>query len=237
MTLRVPAGSVGLMNWQQALDGVELDPCDTRPLDYGRVKRCLDLALASVLLIALLPILAAISVAIMLDSPGPVLYVQDRTGFRGRVFPMLKFRTMRPDRRVRQVPISFTDRRQAWKVRDDPRITRVGRVLRRTSLDELPQLLNILHGDMSLVGPRPELPELVARYDALHHLRHLGMPGITGWWQVHGRCTRPDGCGLEEDLAVKLADDMYYLQHRSLGLDLRILFLTIPIIVRGRGAT
>jgi lipopolysaccharide/colanic/teichoic acid biosynthesis glycosyltransferase len=226
-----------MMNGQQALDGVELDTCEIRPLDYDRLKRCLDLALTSLLLVALLPILAAIAAAIMLDSPGPVLYVHDRAGFRGRVFRMFKFRTMRPDRRVRQVPISFPDRRQAWKIRDDPRITRVGRVLRRTSLDELPQLLNILRGDMSLVGPRPELPELVARYGALHHLRHLGMPGVTGWWQVHGRCTRPDGCGLEEDLAVKLADDMYYLQHRSLRLDLRILFLTIPVIVRGHGAT
>jgi lipopolysaccharide/colanic/teichoic acid biosynthesis glycosyltransferase len=200
-------------------------------------KRCLDLVLASLLLVALSPLLLVIAVSIKLDSPGPVLYVQDRVGYRGRVFSMFKFRTMRPDRRTRQIPILFADRRRAMKVRHDPRITRVGRVLRRASLDELPQLINILQGQMSFVGPRPELPELVSQYSALHHLRHLVMPGITGWWQVHGRCKRPDGCDVAEDLAVKLADDAYYLRHQSLLLDMRILMLTIPVVVRGHGAT
>lgn len=201
-----------------------------------RLKRAVDVVLASVLLVALLPFMAVIALAIVLDSPGPVLYVQQRAGFQGRVFPMIKFRTMRADRRRCQIPIAFADRRRTWKSKDDPRITRVGRVLRRASLDELPQLLNILHGDMSLVGPRPELPELVAQYGPLHHQRHLAPPGLTGWWQVHGRCQRPDGCALEHDLAVKLADDLYYLQHQSLWLDVRILVLTIPVIVRGHGA-
>jgi lipopolysaccharide/colanic/teichoic acid biosynthesis glycosyltransferase len=148
----------------------------------------------------------------------------------------LKFRTMQRDRRVRSVPITFPDRRHSLKVRNDPRITRVGRVLRRTSLDELPQLMNIMHGDMTFVGPRPELPELVARYNPSHHLRHTMLPGITGWWQIHGRCSRPDGCASKEDLALKLADDLYYLEHRSLGLDLKILMLTVPVVFRGRGA-
>jgi lipopolysaccharide/colanic/teichoic acid biosynthesis glycosyltransferase len=101
----------------------------------------------------------------------------------------------------------------------------------------LPQLINIVRGDMACVGPRLELLDLVARYGPRHHLRHLMVPDITGWWQVHGRCARPDGCGVEEDLASKLADDLYYLQHQSLGLDLEILLLTVPVVCRGHGAT
>jgi lipopolysaccharide/colanic/teichoic acid biosynthesis glycosyltransferase len=200
------------------------------------MKRSLDLALATLLVLILLPVFAVIAIAIAVDSPGPVLYIHERAGFRGELFPMFKFRTMRADRRVRQIPITFPDRRRALKVRHDPRITRVGRVLRRTSLDELPQLFNVLRGEMSFVGPRPELPQLVQHYSSIHYLRHLGTPGITGWWQVHGRCVRPDGCGIEEDLAVKLAEDVYYLQHQSLVLDLRILLLTVPVIIRGHGA-
>src|SRR5689334_15712776 len=187
------------------------------------MKRSLDVALAALLLLALLPVLVVIAIAIVMDSPGPILYVHERAGFRGKFFRMFKFRTMGPDRRVHQVPIAFPDRRKALKVRHDPRITRVGRVLRRTSLDELPQLLNVLRGDMSLVGPRPELPQVVEHYRSVHQLRHLGMPGITGWWQVHGRCLRRDDCGIEEDLAVKLAEDVYYLQHQSFAMDVRIL--------------
>jgi lipopolysaccharide/colanic/teichoic acid biosynthesis glycosyltransferase len=206
----------------------------TRQLDK-KSRRIFDVVLASVVLTLVLPLLIVIAIAIALDSPGPVLYVQRRVGYRGQAFHMFKFRTMQRDRRRKSVPIPFEDRRRSLKVRNDPRITRVGRILRRTSLDELPQLINILHGDMTFVGPRPELPELVARYNSSHHLRHLVMPGITGWWQIHGRCSRPDGCPSCEDLAVKLADDLYYLEHRSLVLDLKILMLTVPVVFRGRG--
>jgi lipopolysaccharide/colanic/teichoic acid biosynthesis glycosyltransferase len=178
-----------------------------------------------------------IALAIQLESPGPVLYVQDRAGYRGRTFHMLKFRTMRAERRLRCVPIQFPDRRRTLKVRDDPRLTRVGRFLRRTSLDELPQLVNILRGEMSLVGPRPELLELVTHYRLQHCLRHTVTPGVTGWWQIHGRCFRPDGCAPHEDLEVKLADDLYYLEHRSLSFDVKILLLTVPVVLRGRGAS
>lgn len=218
----------------QEFDGWPTDAC---ALDRHRLKRCIDISIGGVMLIVLLPLLAAIALAVVIDSPGPVLYVQQRAGFRGRIFPMLKFRTMRPDRRRYQIPIAFADRRRSLKVKSDPRITRVGAVLRRTSLDELPQLFNILHGDMSLVGPRPELPELVRFYTPLHRARHAVMPGLTGWWQVHGRCSRADGCGVAEDLSAKLADDMYYVEHQSLALDLRILLLTVPVIVHGHGAT
>jgi lipopolysaccharide/colanic/teichoic acid biosynthesis glycosyltransferase len=205
--------------------------------EYLTAKRVIDVVLAGILLILIIPLLLTIALAIWLESGGPVLYVQPRIGHSGRTFAMLKFRTMRRDRRVRSVPIDFPDRRRALKVRDDPRITHVGRLLRRVSLDELPQLMNVLHGQMSLVGPRPELREVVAEYTPIHYLRHVAPPGITGWWQIHGRCLRPDACHLQEDLEAKFADDLYYLAHRSLSFDLKILLLTIPVVLRGRGAT
>jgi lipopolysaccharide/colanic/teichoic acid biosynthesis glycosyltransferase len=193
--------------------------------------------LASVLLIVLLPVFILVALAIALESPGPPVYVQRRAGYRGRTFSMFKFRTMQADRRVHCSPIDFPDRRRTLKVSNDPRLTRVGRFLRRTSVDELPQLVNIVRGEMTFVGPRPELLELVAQYRPPHYLRHAVTPGVTGWWQVHGRCLRPDGCAPQEDLEVKLADDLYYLEHRSLSFDLKVLLLTLPVLVRGRGAT
>ena len=199
-------------------------------------KRVFDLLLASVLLIVLISVMLLIALAIKLDSPGTVLYRQDRVGYRGRPFRMFKFRTMRAERRVRSIPISFPERRRALKVANDPRITRVGRILRRTSLDELPQLVNILSGEMSFVGPRPELPELVARYRAQDFARHAVVPGLTGWWQIHGRCLRGDGCDPADDLDCKLADDLYYMEHRSLGFDARVLMQTLPVVVSRRGA-
>jgi lipopolysaccharide/colanic/teichoic acid biosynthesis glycosyltransferase len=178
-----------------------------------------------------------VALAVKFDSPGAVLYRQYRVGYRGKSFCMLKFRSMRPERRNRNIFIDFPDRRRALKVQSDPRITRVGRILRRTSLDELPQLLNILRGEMSFVGPRPELPELVAHYRLAHYMRHAIAPGLTGWWQVHGRCLRSDGCVPADDLDCKLADDLYYLEHRSLRFDAIVLLLTVPVIMSGRGAT
>src|SRR5438270_3515790 len=166
---------------------------DRQTRDYYAVNPVADLALAFLLLASLLPALLLISLAIAIESPGAVLYRQRRVGYRGHRFTMLKFRTMHADRRTHCLSISFPDRRRALKVRSDPRITRVGRVLRRTSIDELPQLINVLRGEMSFVGPRPELPEVVARYGPTHHLRHAMLPGVTGWWQIHGRCLRPDG--------------------------------------------
>lgn len=200
---------------------------DRQSRDYAATKRVADLALATLLLAILLPVCVLIAVAIALDAPGAVLYRQRRIGYQGQSFTMLKFRTMLADPRVRCAPIV--------KVQNDPRITRVGRVLRRTSLDELPQLVNVLRGDMSLVGPRPELPELVAEYGPSHHLRHVMLPGLTGWWQIHGRRLRPDGCPVHDDLDTKLADDLYYFEHRSLGFDLKILLLTLPVVLYGRG--
>jgi lipopolysaccharide/colanic/teichoic acid biosynthesis glycosyltransferase len=209
----------------------------TADAGYRAAKRILDLALAIALLILLLPVFILVALAIQLESPGPVVYEQSRAGYRGQIFRMLKFRTMRPDRRVRCSPIDFPDRRRSLKVSNDPRLTRVGRFLRRASVDELPQLVNIVRGEMTFVGPRPELLELVAHYRAQHYLRHAVTPGLTGWWQIHGRCARHDGSEPQEDLAGKLADDLYYIEHHSLALDLKILLLTVPVVLRGRGAT
>jgi lipopolysaccharide/colanic/teichoic acid biosynthesis glycosyltransferase len=204
---------------------------------YQVSKRVFDIVLASLLLIVCLPVMLLIGVAVKLDSPGNIFYCQYRVGYRGKSFRMLKFRSMRPERRNRYIPIAFPDRRRALKVDGDPRITSVGRILRRTSLDELPQLVNIVRGEMSFVGPRPELPELVAQYRLPHYCRHMVVPGLTGWWQIHGRCLRTNECLPAEDLDYKLADDLFYLAHRSFGFDTRVLLLTVPVVISGRGAT
>jgi lipopolysaccharide/colanic/teichoic acid biosynthesis glycosyltransferase len=223
---------------QDAVSRLRADPMRQREeVGYRALKRIVDITLATVLLIVLLPVFILVAVAIKVESPGPVVYQQSRAGYHGRIFCMFKFRTMRPDRRVCRSTIDFPDRRRTLKVSNDPRLTRVGRVLRRASVDELPQLVNILRGDMTFVGPRPELLELIAHYRAPHFMRQAVTPGLTGWWQIHGRCLRRDGCGPQEDLDVKLADDLYYIEHHSLGFDLKILLLTVPVVIRGRGAT
>ena len=194
------------------------------------IKRTMDIVFAGAGLIVLSPMLALIAVAIVIDSPGPVLFRQDRIGKYGRPFRMLKFRTMRPERRVRNTgpPPGQPERRRVHKSPADPRITQFGRFLRRSCLDEVPQLWNVLCGSMSLVGPRPELPHIVAEYEHWQHLRHLATPGITGWWQVNR-----DGVVLMHQ-ATEL--DLFYLEHWSLALDLRILARTLGIVVRGVGA-
>lgn len=200
------------------------------------LKRVFDVSVALVLLFLLLPTMALIALAIRLDSPGPILYRQQRIGKHGQPFAMLKFRSMRPDRRRGVRAIDFPDRRRTLKSDRDPRITRLGRFIRKTSLDELPQLLNILRGEMSFVGPRPELVEMLSYYQPEHYRRHLATPGLTGWWQINGRVTRPTDATPAEDLAIKLTDDSYYVEHQSLLLDLKILLLTVPVAVLGRGA-
>jgi lipopolysaccharide/colanic/teichoic acid biosynthesis glycosyltransferase len=194
---------------------------------YLIMKRLIDVLTAVVLLLMLWPIMALITLVILLDGGGPVLYRQNRVGYRGRQFVMLKFRTMVTQSHAIPVPIK-RDR--------DPRITRIGRFLRKMSLDELPQLWNVLRGDMSLVGPRPELVEMLQYYRPEHHLRHRAMPGLTGWWQVNGRCRRRLGCSPDEDLQLKLADDLEYFQRRSFLFDLQLLIKTVPVVITGRGA-
>lgn len=197
---------------------------------YFVVKRSFDVILSATLLAVLLPLLALIALAVRLDSSGSILYRARRVGRHGSSFDMLKFRTMIQDRRVRRAapPPPTGDRRRVHKSVGDPRVTRLGRFLRRGSLDELPQLWNVLRGDMSLIGPRPEMPDIVARYDLWQHARHEVSPGITGWWQVNR-----DGTRLMHE-ATEF--DLYYVEHMSWRLDLLILFRTVGVVLRGRGA-
>lgn len=194
------------------------------------IKRIIDFGAALVLLICLLPLLALISLAIRLEAPGSVVFRQTRIGRGGKPFTIFKFRTMIPDRRKNASPGVYTgiERRRSHKTRNDPRVTRLGRLLRRTSLDELPQLVNILLGQMSFVGPRPELPEIVASYAPWQHQRHLVTPGLTGWWQVERSSDRP----MHEHTEL----DIYYVMHISAMLDVIILLRTFLVVFRGHGA-
>jgi exopolysaccharide biosynthesis polyprenyl glycosylphosphotransferase len=189
-------------------------------------KRAVDLVVSSVAVVVLFPVFVLIGLAIRLGSPGPVLYRQQRVGEHGRRFTMLKFRSMVDD--------AEQDGLAVWACVDDPRITRVGRVLRRFRCDELPQLWNVLRGEMTLVGPRPERPELVselARAVPYYDSRHLARPGITGWAQVYA----PYGASVDDALR-KLSYDLYYLKHCSISTDFGIMLRTASVMIGGRGA-
>jgi exopolysaccharide biosynthesis polyprenyl glycosylphosphotransferase len=194
------------------------------------LKRVLDIAVASIALIVLLPFLVVIGLSIKLDSSGPILFTQLRAGRNGRPFRMRKFRTMVSDAEQQLAELVPFDslRDPMFKLPQDPRVTRFGRMLRRTSLDELPQLVNVLGGDMSLVGPRPEQVELVDRYSADQLFRLAVKPGMTGPMQVYGR----GRLTFEERLAV----ERDYIENLSVGRDLRILALTLSAVASGRGA-
>ncbi len=194
------------------------------------VKRSFDIVVAILLLVVLLPLWALVVLAIKLGSRGPVLYVDRRMGVGEREFGMLKFRTMVADAAAQQQRLEAANEATGalFKIRDDPRVTRVGKILRRLSIDELPQLVNVVRGQMSLVGPRP-LP--LRDYELLedwHRARYLVLPGMTGLWQISGRS------GLSFDDLVRL--DFTYLEHWSLWLDITIIVKTIPAVIAGRGA-
>ena len=195
-------------------------------------KDIADRVAAALLLVIAGPVLLAAAAAVRLDSPGPAFYTQVRVGERGRHFTMFKLRSMYVDADARRAAVvaagGDAGNKVLFKDRQDPRITRVGRVLRRTSLDELPQLLNVLRGDMSLVGPRPALPQEVAEYDAEARRRLLVKPGLTGLWQVSGRSD------LSWDSTVAL--DRHYVENRGGQLDVEILASTLKAVVGGRGA-
>ena len=193
-------------------------------------KRLFDLAVGSTFTLVALPVLGLVALAIKLDSPGPVLFRQQRVGESGRLFTMYKFRSMVVGAEKMQERVNDVDGagHVIHKKRDDPRVTRVGHLIRRFSLDELPQLFNVLKGDMSLVGPRPELPWLVEKYEPWQRKRFAVPQGITGWWQVNGRSDKP--------MHLHTEDDLYYIQNYSLLLDLLILWKTIWVVLRGRGA-
>lgn len=192
------------------------------------LKRCFDIVFALLLLLVLSPLLLGVVLAVWLDSGGPAIYKHQRVGRYGKLFMMYKFRTMIADRRVQQQIVDGPDRRRSHKTRYDPRVTRLGRLLRATSIDELPQFWNVLRGDMSFIGPRPELPHIVERYAPWQHQRHLVHPGLSGWWQVHGRSDRP----MHEHTEL----DLYYVAHQSLALDVQIVLRTVRTLVLRSGA-
>jgi exopolysaccharide biosynthesis polyprenyl glycosylphosphotransferase len=194
-----------------------------------RIKRVIDLLICVPFLLLIWPVLVIIAILVRLDSPGPAIFAGERVGQHNRRFKMYKFRTMitNADKRAKDVAIR-TERGLIHKQRNDPRVTRVGAFLRKTSLDELPQLFNVLKGDMSIVGPRPELPWIVERYRAWQYRRLLVPQGITGWWQVHGRSDRV--------LHLHTQDDIFYVRNYSIWLDIKILLMTIKVVFRGKGA-
>jgi len=181
-------------------------------------------------LLVIWPLCAVIAVAIKLDSEGPVFYRQQRVGKDGRLFQMVKFRSMHQnaDARLAQLRAANEALGPMFKIRDDPRVTRVGRILRRSSLDELPQLLNVLHGEMSLVGPRPPLPSEVEQYEDWQLGRLRARPGMTGLWQVSGRS--------EVSFQDMVRLDLHYIRNWSLSLDFEILWQTFPAVLGNRGA-
>jgi len=193
-------------------------------------KRLLDVVLASAGLIVALPLLAVAAAALKLDSPGPVFHRARRVGRGGRPFTFLKLRSMRADAEELRGLLLHRNITQGptFKLHDDPRVTRVGRWLRKTSLDELPQLLHVLAGDMSLVGPRPPFPEEVEHYEPWMRRRLDVRPGLTCLWQIRGRSDLP----FDEWMRL----DVEYVERHSLRLDAMILVLTVPAVLSGRGA-
>ncbi len=192
--------------------------------------RIMDIAISSLALVALAPVFAGTAVAIRMESDGPALFRQTRIGKNGARFTMLKFRSMYQDAEARQAEVNAASDREGvcFKARKDPRITRVGRFIRRTSIDELPQIINVLRGEMSIVGPRPALPKEVAQYPTRAFGRLAVKPGITGIWQVSGRAD----VGFNEMVEMDLA----YASSRTVMLDLILILLTFRAVVSGRGA-
>jgi len=193
------------------------------------IKRSFDLLATLLLVLVSWPLMVVLAVAIRLDTAGPAIFKQQRVGENGRLFWMYKFRTMCEDADARGPQLGFDDQgHPIYKWPNDLRVTRVGRWLRRTSLDEMPQFFNVLRGDMSLVGPRPEMLFLVERYDAWQRQRLAVPPGLTGWWQVNGRSNLP--------MHLNTQFDLYYIRNYSLWLDVKILWKTLWVVVRGQGA-
>jgi exopolysaccharide biosynthesis polyprenyl glycosylphosphotransferase len=194
------------------------------------IKRAVDAVISALALLICAPVMALVALLVRLESPGPVIYRHVRIGKGGHPFTTYKFRSMRQDAdRLREQLVEVTEGdARLFKSRRDPRRTRVGAIIRRFSLDELPQLWNVLKGDMSLVGPRPQIPPEVATYEEWHRKRLLAPPGLTGLWQVSGRS--------ELSFDEMVIYDIYYIENWSLGLDFRILLRTLPAVLQGRGA-
>ncbi|KAB2961855.1 MAG: sugar transferase [Thermoanaerobaculia bacterium] len=217
----------------EEIEGVPLVTLATGPTSPLKLalKRLLDLVIASAMLLAGLPVLAAIALAIRFADGGAVLFRQPRCGRNGRIFTLYKFRTMVEGAEERLGEVAHLNEMNGpvFKMRSDPRVTRLGRLLRRFSLDELPQLWNVVRGDMSLVGPRPPIPEEVARYERWQRRRLAMKPGLTCLWQVRGR----NAIDFEEWMRL----DLEYIDNWSPWLDLKILARTVPVVLSGRGAS
>jgi lipopolysaccharide/colanic/teichoic acid biosynthesis glycosyltransferase len=200
------------------------------PVFYAFVRRAADIAVSLLLIILLSPLFIIAAVLIKIDSRGPVIFKHVRLGRDSRPFMFYKFRSMR--RGAEKLKDSLRHLSEVdgpvFKIKNDPRITRIGRFLRRSTIDELPQLFNILKGDMTLIGPRPPLPEEVKKYSKREMKRLSVTPGATGLWQVSGRC--------EISFLEWMELDLYYIEHRSITLDFKILLRTIPAILSGKGA-
>jgi exopolysaccharide biosynthesis polyprenyl glycosylphosphotransferase len=203
---------------------------ERRPIEMA-LKRCIDIAASSLALALLMPLLAATAIAIKLTSRGPILFKQERVGRYGRPFHMLKFRTMVANAEALKASLMVRNEQTGpvFKMTNDPRVTRVGRFLRKYSIDELPQLVNVLRGEMSIVGPRPPLPNEVARYEGWQRRRLSVRPGLTCVWQVSGR----NLISFEGWMYL----DMQYIDHWSLKQDLLLILKTVPVVVTGRGAS
>jgi exopolysaccharide biosynthesis polyprenyl glycosylphosphotransferase len=226
--------------YEMSLSGVDIDNLRGIPIVGVKeaaihgldlwLKRGIDIALSLLLLVLLSPLWALLALLIKLDSPGPILFKQLRVGKERKPFQFYKFRSMRMTAEEDIAELSDLNE-VSWplfKIKSDPRLTRVGSFLRRTSLDELPQLINVLKGEMSLVGPRPPLPSEVEKYEPWHMKRLEVAPGLTGLWQVSGRSDLP----FNEMVML----DIYYIENWSLGLDFRTLLRTIPAVITGQGA-
>jgi lipopolysaccharide/colanic/teichoic acid biosynthesis glycosyltransferase len=199
-------------------------------LAYVAGKRLFDLAIGLLVFVLVIPVIPLIALMIKFDSPGPVFYRQDRVGRGGRPFRFYKFRSMyrESDRRRAELEVKNEQQGPVFKIKADPRITPVGQFLRRSSMDEIPQILNVVRGEMSIVGPRPALPVEVARYQPWHRRRLDVKPGITCLWQIAGRSQ----IGFDEWMRL----DMEYLRTRSLRTDLAIFLKTLPAVMARRGA-
>jgi exopolysaccharide biosynthesis polyprenyl glycosylphosphotransferase len=217
----------------EELEGIPFLTFTTTPSNESQLafKRLLDIAVSLLILGLSLPVILVAALAIKLSSPGSVLFKQERIGLNGRIFTLYKFRTMIENADQRRSEVSHLNEMSGpvFKVKSDPRVTTVGRILRKFSLDELPQLWNVLKGDMSLVGPRPPVPEEVRSYHRWHRRRLSMKPGLTCLWQISGRNN------IDFDRWMKL--DLQYIDNWSPSLDLKILLRTIPAVLSGRGAS